>query len=470
MRNVHFIGICGAGMSAAALLLKEQGAVVTGSDEGVYPPISDLLVERGIPFTIGYAPRNIPSEAETIVVGKHAGLTPDDNEEVRAAFASGVPVRSFPEVLAELTADRRRIVVAGSYGKSTCTTLLAWCLERAGRQPGYFIGAQPLTPTTNARLGETDVFIFEGDEYPSSNWDPMSKFIHYRPQDLLLTALSHDHVNVFPTHASYVTPFLNLIDGLPDDGLLMVCTDDPTVRSRLPDWNHPNVQTYGFHKGAGWHPMHVTYGAETTFELTHPRMRPLRLTTQLLGAHNVQNIIGSAALLLSLDLLAPEEVREGVATFKGLRRRLDRLSMNTSIPLYEGFGSSYEKTRAAIEAMRLHFPERRLFVVFEPHTFSWRNRETLPWYDTAFSGAASVFVYKPPSHGAETHDQLSLAEIVERISAARIPVMGFSEKHRGLERILDRIDASTVVLVLTSGDLGGLIPELVRAIDERPPE
>ena len=153
MRKVHFIGICGAGMSATALLLREKGVEVTGTDEGAYPPISDVLAVAGISFGTTYAAGNIPADADTIVIGKHAKLVPDENEEVRAALGSGKEVVSFPQVLARLTHDARRIVVAGSYAKSTCTALMAWCLESAGKEPGWFVGASTVTPARNSALG-----------------------------------------------------------------------------------------------------------------------------------------------------------------------------------------------------------------------------------------------------------------------------------------------------------------------------
>ncbi len=471
MQKVHFIGICGAGMSAVAILLKEQGMTVTGSDEGAYPPVSDLLVAHGIPFATSYAAANIPASADTIIIGKHSRLTPEENEEVRAAFASGLPVLSFPQVLEKLTEEKRRIVVAGSYGKSTCSALMAWCLERAGKDPGYFIGAATTTPKESAYDGSGNIFVFEGDEYPAANWDPTSKFLYYHPHHLLLTALAHDHINVFPTHRSYIEPFLKLVEELPPDGLLVTCVDDPTALSHAATWkNKKGLRTYGLDTGATWRAKRITYGDSTTFDLVGPLLeRPLRFTTTLLGAHNVQNIVGVAALLLEAGLLAPDEIRDGVASFKELHRRLDRVSRTTRIPVYEGFGSSYEKARAAIDAMRLHFPTKRLIVVFEPHTFSWRNRGSLRWYDTAFQDAERVFIYKPPETGAHTHDQLGLHEIVRRIHEAHMSVYGFEETEEGLKHIMAEVKNGDVLLILTSGDMGGLIPKMVAALEERFP-
>ena len=211
-KKAHFIGIAGKGMSATALLLKQMGVAISGSDEGFYPPVSDYLKSANIPFAQGYRAANIPDDADVIIIGKNAKLRPETNDEVRAAFASGKLIRSFADIVHELTAHSDNIVVAGSYGKSTCTALLAWCLKSAGKDPSYFIGEVTNGFESYAQRGQGSVFVLEGDEYPSSNWDNTSKFLHYNARSVLLTSATHDHINVFPTHADYLRPFRALLD------------------------------------------------------------------------------------------------------------------------------------------------------------------------------------------------------------------------------------------------------------------
>lgn len=464
----HFIGICGAGMSAVAKLLVDKGETVTGSDEGFYPPISDYLVEHKIPCTTPFSPKNIPEDVDIIVIGKHAKLIPEENEEVKAAFLSGKPILSFPQVLEQLTSKKENTVVVGSFGKSTCTSLLAWCLEHAGRDPNYFIGALPLTPTTNAKLGLGKDFILEGDEYPSSNWDATSKFLFLHPQNLLVTALAHDHVNVFATHEDYISPFMRLISELPPEGKLIVCIDDETVRAKLKNMSHTKT-TYGLSTDAYYKAENPSFGQTTTFSLVKDDVVLGDITTTLLGKHNIQNIVGVAALLLETEKLTFEEIARGISSFKGIVRRLDKKSDKTSIPVYEGFGSSVDKARSAIEAIKLHFPAKRLTIVFEPHTFSWRNRATFHWYDGVFDGADHVFLYKPPEHGSTTHDQLSIAEIKERIEASHVPVTSFENTATGLVDLINHTENNDVILVLSSGGMGGFIPQTIAALEEKFP-
>jgi len=226
-KKAHFIGIAGKGMSAVALLMREAGVEITGSDEGFYPPVSDYLAAANIPFSNGYKKENIPDDADVIVIGKNAKLTKESNEEVAAAFASGKRILSFPDVLEEMTAGDETLVVVGSYGKSTSTALLSWCLLQSQKDPSYFIGEITNGLEAHAHLGHGNVFVLEGDEYPSANWDYRSKFLHYNPKNVLLTSATHDHVNVFPTHEEYLSPFRQLIAVLPQDGLLVVNATEP---------------------------------------------------------------------------------------------------------------------------------------------------------------------------------------------------------------------------------------------------
>jgi UDP-N-acetylmuramate: L-alanyl-gamma-D-glutamyl-meso-diaminopimelate ligase len=462
--KAHFIGIAGKGMSATALLLRQMGVRITGSDEGFYPPVSDYLKNENIPFAEGYRKENIPDDADVIVIGKNAKLLPESNEEVRAAVESGKPVRSFADLLHDMTADSETIVAAGSYGKSTCTALLAWCLRNAGKDPSYFIGEITNGLETHAHRGQGSTFVLEGDEYPASNWDNRSKFLLYNAKNVLLTSATHDHINVFPTHADYLAPFQTLLGSLPADGLLVV-SSEPHARALAGNLSSA-VVFYGLEDKAHWHAANIERGAETGFDLMRGSEKIVRLSTRMLGDHNIENIVGVGAMLLERRLLTPEELRAGISTFQGVKRRMELLSPLSRVPVYEGFGSSYEKARSAIAATRLHFPDRRLIVVFEPHTFTWRNRAAIAAYDDVFAGASKIFIFEPASQGATSHAQLTQDEIVARTRAANYDAEAINDPDEALRRLGDVLKPNDVVLLLTSGELGGLIrkiPQLVEA-------
>lgn len=462
--KIHFIGICGAGMSAVAKLAKDMGHEITGSDEGFYPPISDYLKDNNIPCSSPYKKENIPKDIEIVVIGKHAKLTPNENEEVKFAFDNKLKILSFPELLNQLTTDRNNIVIAGSYGKSTCTSLAAWILESSNVDAGYFIGAAPVTPESNAHVGTAREFVLEGDEYPSSNWDQTSKFLHYSAKDILITATAHDHVNVFPTHDSYQAPFIELIKTI-DEGKVVICSDEISNQKIIEQFDASKFITYGLNSGT-WQARNIIFGDITKFELTKNNQTVATLETSLLGKHNIQNIVGVSALLLEKDLISSTQLASAIKTFKGIKRRLDMITPGTKVVMYEGFGSSYDKARAAIEAILLHYPEKTLNIIFEPHTFSWRNRDAIHWYDDVFREAKNILIYEPPVHGATSHNQSSHDEIVSAVKKSNPNTIKIN-RETGYIEIEKLISDNAVFLVLSSGDMDGLLLEIKNNIKEK---
>ncbi len=473
-KSSHLIGLCGAGMSAVAYLLKERGDVVTGADEGFYPPVSDYLTKIGQECLVGYKAENLPEDPDLIVIGKNAKLVPETNPEVAAAFAQHKDkIRSFPEVLADLTADRQRTVIAGSYGKSTLTSLITHCLVQAGKAPGYFIGAIPNDLEHSSSLGGDGPFVFEGDEYPSANWDDRPKFVHYQPHTVVLTSATHDHVNIYPTIEDYHRPFTDLLQGLQDrSGTLVGCIDEHHAARFFHEYMGPKI-SYGLQPGCNFSAANIVLGdplteTPTRFDLCAGAEILANMATSQMGRHAVQNICGAAAYLLGQNILTQEELRQGVATFSGLARRLDRKAKTSALPIYEGFGSSYEKARAAIDAMKAHFPDRRLVAMFEPHTFTWRNKDALSQYDTAFEGTQTVWLYAPPTQGADTHAQASLEDIHTRLSAAHPDVRTFGKG--ATNDILETLDPQTdVLLILSSGSFDGTLSGFLAAAPGRYP-
>lgn len=455
--KAHFIGLAGVGMSATAKLLRDAGWSVTGSDEAVYPPISHFLEKEKLPCLTPYAASNIPADVDLIVIGKNAKLVPETNSEVAAATKSGKRIASFPEILGELSQNKDSVVVAGSYGKSSCSALLAHILQSAGKDPSFFVGAIPLTPSTSAQIGKGNLFIFEGDEYPSSNTDNRSKFLHLKPKHILLTPLAHDHVNIFPTIELYLASFQELTSLLPQQTPIISAISGPLSKQFVNTLNRPII-TYGVNEGE-YHAANITYGEndKTSFDILHNNQKKCRVSTTQLGEHSIENILGCAAFVFSNSLVPPDAFLTAIDSFKGVLRRLDKKSDKTSIPMYEGFGSSYDKARSAIAAVKRGFPKRNLVVIFEPHTFSWRSHDTLHWYDDVFVGASRTYIYQPAAQGAGTHNQASHNDIMQRLKAANCDAVAITSPNEALERISHELQNDDVVLFLTSGDLGGLI-------------
>lgn len=461
--RIHFTGMAGAGMSAAALMMRDAGHQVSGSDEDVFPPMSTYVEGLGFPFHRRFAASNLPADLDLLVVGASAKLGGESNPEVVEARRRGVALTTFPELVGRATEGRANTVVAGSFGKSSCTALMAHVLRESGRDAGWMIGAiSPSLPATG-HWGSAPQVVLEGDEYVVGAQDRRSKFVLYHPRDVLLTSLVHDHVNVFPAFADYEAPFRELLRLIPDDGLL-VAREHPAIRAVAGETGARTVW-YDTRPCDGWWSGEAAFGETSRFVLNGPGGRRIPLATRLLGAHNIENVVGVSAYLLERGLVSEAQLAAAVAGFQGIRRRLDRLTTTSRVPLIEGFGSSYEKARSAIEAMLLHYPGRPLIVVFEPHTFSWRNREALGWYDTVFAGASRVLLIPPPVHGAGSHDQASFEDILARIGAAGVAVGGV-RTGEAATAALSGLAGDEAVLLLSSGPLLGL-PDSLPAVMDR---
>ncbi len=461
--RIHFTGLAGAGMSAAALMMREAGHEVSGSDEDVFPPMSTYVEGLGFPFHRKFDAANLPDGLDVLVLGASAKLGGEANPEVAAARARGIRIASFPELVGQATQGRRNTVVAGSFGKSTCTALTAHILREAGHDAGWMVGAiSPSLPDTG-HWGAAPEVILEGDEYIVGPADRRSKFALYHPRDVLLTSLVHDHVNVFPTFADYEAPFRDLLRLIPADGLLVARESAPT--RAIAAETQARIVWYDTAKCDGWWAEDISYGETSRFSLVGPDGGRVALATGLLGEHNIENIVGVSAYLLERRLVTEAQLQSAVASFAGIRRRLDRLTTRSTVPVIEGFGSSYEKARSAIEALLLNYPHRPLVVVFEPHTFSWRSTDALPWYDTVFQGAARVLIAPPPTHGAQSHHQSSFEEILARTAATGIPVQGVRSAEETLEALSD-LRGDEVVLLLSSGPLLGLPDRLPKVFDD----
>ncbi|HEX5378491.1 MAG TPA: Mur ligase family protein [Phenylobacterium sp.] len=461
--RIHFTGIAGAGMSAVALMMRDAGHEVSGSDADVFPPMSTYVAGLGFPVTYRFDAANLPDDLDALVLGASAKLGGDDNPEVAEARARGVRITTFPELVGETTVGRANTVVAGSFGKSTCTALMAHILREAGVDAGWMIGAISPSLSATGHWGAAADMVLEGDEYIVGPADRRSKFVLYHPEHLLLTSLIHDHVNVFPTFADYEAPFHELLRLLPAQGLA-VMREHPAIRA-IAGETRARIVWYDTAPCDGWFSRDVTYGETSAFTLAAPDGRELSLTTSLLGEHNIENIVGVCAYLLERGLVGEAALVRAVAGFQGIRRRLDRLTRASRVPVIEGFGSSYEKARSAIEAVMLHYPDRPLTVVFEPHTFSWRSRDALSWYDTVFEGAARVLICPPPGHGAQSHHQSTFAEILARTEATGIPCQGVETAEAAIDA-LSGLKGDEIVLLLSSAPLLGL-PDTLPAVFDR---
>jgi UDP-N-acetylmuramate: L-alanyl-gamma-D-glutamyl-meso-diaminopimelate ligase len=457
-RKVHMIAVCGTGMGALALLFREMGIPVSGSDVQAYPPMGDLLHRAGVHLCLGYGQENLPEDADFVVVGNAVSR---DNPEVGAVLDRGLPYGSFPETLAHFfLASRYPIVVAGTHGKTTSTALLAWLLECSGREPGFLVGGEPRNFGASSRLGTGECFVIEGDEYDSAFFDKGPKFLHYRPRAALFTSLEFDHADIYPDLASIRTQFRRFVEGLPADGLLMVCEDVEDAGEMI-GAAPCRVETYGYAKEVDWRGvLQETKGESAGIEV-YRRGEPLgTFSLTLAGRHNALNLLGSLGLLSSLGV-GLEGLRKGAETFKGVRRRQEIVGEAGGVLLIDDFAHHPTAVRETLAAVRTRYPGRRILAVFEPRTNTSRRDVFQAAYVEAFSRADVAMcapVYRPETIPLEA--RFSPALWAEGLLKRGVAASCYDEM-ADLERALTEMcRAGDLVLFMSSGSLAGLIERL----------
>src|SRR5881398_2944977 len=330
LKKFHFLGICGSAMASVAAALQERGFRVTGSDENVYPPMSNFLEEKGIVLKEGYRAENIPSDADIVVIGN---AMKRGNPEVEAVLNRKLFYLSLPEVLKNyFLRDRHNLVITGTHGKTTTTALLAWIMEKGGRKPGYLIAGLPKNFGQGARLNDSKYFVIEGDEYDTAFFDKRSKFIHYLPELLIVNNIEFDHADIFKDLDEIKLSFRRLLNIVPQNGMVLLNGDDRNCVEVAKDCPAQMIEI-GFSKNCAQRIRDVSYSADgARFKLDEETWE-----IPLIGEFNVRN----AAMAISAARFygAPnEKIREGLASFKGIARRQELRGEIAGVKVIDDFG------------------------------------------------------------------------------------------------------------------------------------
>ena len=451
-------------MAALAAMLKERGYQVTGSDQGVYPPISDFLAQAGIPVMQGYRAENLVPAPDLVIVGNAVSRT---NPEVAALLQTSIPYLSFPQALGQFFLDGKRpLVVAGTHGKTLSTALLAWVLEKAGRQPGLLVGGLSKNFGRGYQLGAGEFFVVEGDEYDSAFFDKGPKFLHYRPQALVLNAVEFDHADIYRDLEQVKEAFARLLALVPPGAPLMVCSDFPAALEVAHAARKP-FATFGLHGNAEWQVQHVIDdGTHLSFTVTHNHKEIGRFTTSLMGRMNVRNALGVSALCCALGLSAAE-IAPGMESFLGVERRQEVVGEAKGVTIIDDFAHHPTAVTVTIEAVRLRYPGRRLWAVFEPRSNTCRRRVFQKPLTNALALADQVVVgpvYSKPQDPLAAEELFSPAEL-----AADLQAVG-KKAHAGqsVDEICTFLAAACrpgdVVLSMSNGAFGGLPRKLLAAL------
>ena len=402
-KHIHVIGICGVATSAIAIAFHKAGVRVTGSDKGFFPPVSTYLAEAGVEYYAGWHPEkltemsaNANHKPDFVMIGG-TGTSPSNPETIWAKD-NAVPTYSYPEVLEKYFIKKNSIVVTGTWGKTTTSALLSYILIHCGRKPAYFTGGLSLSHPTGA-LSDSDWSVVEGDEYQISISDRRPKFVHYAPTHLLLTSVSWDHADLYPTEKEYFNAFEKLVEGVPEDGLIVACTDEPGVAkvlsTSLPNKNgaRTKVVSFGKSESADYSYHSVNYTKKGLHFQISAGDICYEVRSPMLGRFNVENITGAFAMAHQIGVPA-DKIIDAIKDFKGIKRRFEKRFEGSmfegSVTVLDCLAPTAEKATSVLESVREVYTNK-IIAIYEPN-IGGRQRETAHKYDNAFKDADIVLI------------------------------------------------------------------------------
>ncbi|MEO7455971.1 MAG: Mur ligase family protein [Gemmatimonadaceae bacterium] len=467
IKRIHLVGVAGTGMGSFAGMLKAAGYDVTGSDESVYPPMSDMLAQWGVEVMTPYSPDNIAkARPDLIIIGNVIRRV---NVEATAARESGIPQMSFPAAFGSLVLEgRHSVVVAGTHGKTTTSALLAHVLTDAGTDPTFLVGGVTLNYAGNFRNGNGPFVVVEGDEYDTAYFDKGPKFMHYRARTALLTSVEFDHADIYRDMAHYESAYDKFAATLPADGFLAVSASYPNAVAIARRSSKAYVATYAATDDAEYRSENLRFGPEgARFTIQEPRGHAGEFLLPMSGHHNVENAIGVYAACRALGLGA-DQIRAGFASFAGVKRRQEIRGEIGGVLVIDDFAHHPTAVRETITGIRQRYPERRLWAVFEPRSNTSRRNIHQVEYTSAFEGAALASIRIPEPHDKVPLDeQLDIGKVVDSLRAHGIDANASRDTDELVQRVIGNAREGDVVLVMSNGSFGGFIPTLLEGLQRR---
>ena len=465
VNHVHLMGVCGTGMGALAGMLKSSGYHVTGSDQHVYPPMSDFLADMGIAVQSGYGPENLEPRPDLVVVGN---VITAKNPEAKALAGSHIPFVSFPQALAEkFIGSKKSLVVCGTHGKTTTSSLLATMLYGAGQDPGFMIGGLVQAFDSNYKIGSGDCFVVEGDEYDTAFFDKGPKFLHYRPRIAVITSIEFDHADIYADLAAVKQSFQRLVAIMPADGCIVACYDDPVVREIVAAAGC-EVQSYGRRPDCDWSLADIEIGAEnTSFTVKRNGRFYGKMNSIMPGLHNCLN---SLAVIAVMDQLGvdPEVIAVELQRFKGVRRRQEVRGIVGGITVIDDFAHHPTAVRETLGALAAAYADRRLVAVFEPRTNSSRRKIFQKDYVKVFDAAAEVLVKEPERLlNLPENELFSARKLVRDLCGRGALARSFENTDDILEYLSETARQDDVIVVMSNGGFDNIHVRLLERLKRK---
>ncbi len=440
--NIHFIAIGGAAMHNLALALQQKGYQITGSDDTIHEPSKSRLANKGLlPSEFGWFPKKITNNLDAVILGMHAKA---DNLELLKAQELGVKIYSYPEFLYEQSKDKTRVVIGGSHGKTSITSMILHVLHYHNREVDYMVGAQLEGFDTMVHLTpENEFIILEGDEYLSSPIDRRPKFHLYKPNIALLSGIAWDHINVFPTFENYVEQFSIFTDSLTNGGIMVYNEEDGELKKVVEESTN-SIKKYPYKTPE------YTIENGITFLDTSDGKLPL----EIFGKHNLQNLAGAKWICQHVGV-DEDDFYEAIATFKGASKRLEKVVESNSTVIYKDFAHSPSKVEATTNAVKEQYNSRTVLACLELHTYSSLNAEFLKEYKGALNAADKAVVFYSP-HAVEIKKLETISEQQIADAFERDDLIIYTDPSEFKEFLFAENLENTAVLLMSSGNYGGL--------------
>lgn len=462
--HVHLIGICGTAMASLAGLLRERGYRVTGSDAAAYPPMSDFLAALGIPVAEPYSEANLEPRPDLIIVGNAISR---GNPEIEAALDARIPLRSLPQMLYdEFLVNAEPVVVAGTHGKTTTTSMLSWIFEVAGRSPSFLIGGIAENFGGSFRLGSGRQFIIEGDEYDTAFFDKGPKFLHYFPDSTILTSVEFDHGDIYRDLDAVKTSFIRLVNLVPRNGRIIAWDGHPNVTECLRT-ARCTVERYGFAADSAWRIANVRYQPERTLWTVFRQGQPwAELEFALAGEYNVLNATAAAAMAAGYGI-EPEQVAEALHSFRSVKRRLEVKAEVNGVTVIDDFAHHPTAIAETLKALRARYPGRRLWAVIEPRS-NTLARNIFQQELTRSLALADQIVIASVYRAARYADseRLDVDELVAELRAQSKPAIHLEDADAIVADIAAQLRPGDVVAILSNGGFGGIYEKLPARLRE----
>ena len=454
----YFLGIAGTAMASLAVLLKQKGHDVWGTDSGIYPPMSDFLAANDIKVWQGYDVGHLDTPFDRVVIGNAMSR---GNVEVEAVLNRHLPFISLPELIRnEFIQPSRSIVITGTHGKTTTTAMMAWVLDYAGLSPSFLVGGITRNFDSSVQLGTGDYFVIEGDEYDSAFFDKRPKFLHYYPDYLIFNNLEFDHADIYEDLAAIEDGFRKLIRIIPSEGLIVANGDSETVMG-VCDPVHSRLQTYGRSEGAAMRYEIVGADADGTRFIVNDGTGTVELMMPFPGEYQVQNAMAVITVARDIGIDWPV-LRDALASFRGVKRRMEYWGRFAGADVYDDFAHHPTAIEVTLQAMRQKFPGRRLVALFEPRTNTTVRRFFQDDLAAALQHADAAMitpVFRQERFAAD--DRLSLDQLQEDLQQENTDVLRPAEYTEIIPMLRDYLREGDLLMLLTNGSLGGEYQKLL---------